>query len=250
MNVIKTYVVNMDKDTGKRKQIEAQLVLHPELDYQIWKAVEGRKLTVEQQSELISPKFKERYGKGASLPAAGCSLSHLGIYRDMIEKELSYALILEDDAILSSDLKLESLVKLLDTEKPVAILLTPDFWYKKRGLVVGIDERHNVYELYDGYMTSGYMINLALAKLIAPKLLPIHLVADEWKIFISYGIKLFGIVPHVVSFPDGIGEIGMAGDTPKTFLQKIRSRMISVYISLCFVKKYMGGHRKSRKNWR
>ncbi len=250
MNVIKTYVVNMDKDTGKRKQIEAQLVLHPELDYQIWKAVEGRKLTVEQQSELISPKFKERYGKGASLPAAGCSLSHLGIYRDMIEKELSYALILEDDAILSSDLKLESLVKLLDTEKPVAILLTPDFWYKKRGLVVGIDERHNVYELYDGYMTSGYMINLAFAKLIAPKLLPIHLVADEWKIFISYGIKLFGIVPHVVSFPDGIGEIGMAGDTPKTFLQKIRSRMISVYISLCFVKKYMGGHRKSRKNWR
>lgn len=69
--------------------------------------------------------------KGSQSSGCGCSLSHLGIYRDMIEKELSYALILEDDAILSSDLKLESLVKLLDTEKPVAILLTPDFWYKR-----------------------------------------------------------------------------------------------------------------------
>ena len=40
---MKTYVVNMAKDTVKRAQIEAQLAEHPELDYQIWTAVEGRK---------------------------------------------------------------------------------------------------------------------------------------------------------------------------------------------------------------
>lgn len=247
---MKTYVVNMEKDTHKRAQIEAQLAQHPELDYQIWKAVEGRKLSVEEQKKMILPQFKQRYGKSASLPAAGCSLSHLGIYKHMAENDLKYALVLEDDARLSSDMKLEACANIIDTEEPSAILMTSDFWYMKESLIKKVDEKHSIYQLYDGFMTSGYMINKAGAELLYRLNMPVQYTADAWSFFIENGLKLYGIVPHVISFPDGCGEIGLAGNTPLTTWGKIRWQLIKVYLYVKWSYKYVKGHRMSRKLWR
>lgn len=240
----------MEKDTHKRELITKQLQQHPELDWQIWKAVEGRKLSDVEQKEMILPTFKERYGKNATLPAAGCSLSHYGIYQDMIAAETRHALVLEDDAILSADLKLESISKLLDTNEPVAILMTPDFWYHKNTEKINIDKKHNIYGLNDGYMTSGYALNLAAAKLLGSKIYPIQYTADAWKIFIDFGLKLYGIVPHVISYPDGLGEIGMSQHTHRTFFEEIRSFAVYVYIRLLWIKSYLKGNRKSLKKWK
>ena len=247
---IRTYVVNMLKDTAKRAQIEAQLAKHPELDYQIWKAVEGRKLTEQEQKERILPGFKLRYGKSASLPAAGCSLSHGEIYKDIIENDIQYVLILEDDARLANDLKIDACVEILKSDKPIAILLTSDFWYMKDALAKTIDDKHTIFKLYDGYMTSGYMINKAGAELLYKVNYPVQYTADAWKIFIEKGLTLYGIVPHVVSFPDGCGEIGMAGNTPTKGWKKYRSKLIKVYLEILWCKKYLSGHRRSKKLWR
>lgn len=247
---MKTYVVNMLKDTGKRAQIEAQLAKHPELDYQIWKAVEGRKLTEQEQKERILPEFKLRYGKSASLPAAGCALSHGEIYNDMVENNIQYALILEDDAHLSKDLKLYACIEFLKNDKPTAILMTPDFWYMKDALVKKVDSKYSIYKLYNGYMASGYMINKAGAELLYHENYPVQYIADVWQIFIEKGLTLYGIVPHVVSFPDGCGEIGMAGNTPTKGWKKYRSKLIKVYLEILWSKKYLSGHRRSKKLWR
>lgn len=205
----KTYVVNMVKDVGKKTAMEAQLASHPELDWQFWIAVEGRKLTPEQQSEMILPAFKERYGKSATLPAAGCSLSHISIYRDMVANDISHALILEDDARLQSDLHLDEIKTLLETDRPVAVLLTPDFWYTTTP-ISKIDNKHRIFPVYDGYMTSGYMINKAAARLLIKHIYPVQYTADAWEIFISFGLHLFGVVPHMISYPEGLGEIGLS----------------------------------------
>lgn len=250
MQAMKTYVVNMEKDTQKRTRIEAQLVNHPELEYQIWKAVEGRKLSEQEQKEMVRPEFYSRYGRNATLPAIGCALSHIGIYRDMISTHTRYALVLEDDAILSSDLKLDYICKMLDTEEPVAILLTPDFWYQKNIEKLKVDSIYNIYRLNDGYMTSGYAINLAAAKLILPKLFPVQFTADAWSAFISYGVKLYGIVPHVISYPDGYGEIGMSQHTHKTIYEKVRYPIVYVYIRFLWAISYIKGYRRSLKKWR
>lgn len=245
---MKTYVINMAKDIAKRKVIECQLQKHPELDYEICKAVEGRKLTHEEQHQFISPMFKQRYGKSASLPAAGCALSHINVYKSILESDIDYALILEDDAILSDDLKLDCVKPLLFTDNPVAILLTSDFWYINSP-VLNIDKRHTVFKAYDGYMTSGYLINKAAARLLLDKIYPVQYTADAWANFISFGIKLYGVVPHIVSFPDEPGEIGQS-IIPTGFIQEIRSKLIKIYITIKFIPSYLLGKRKSKKKWR
>lgn len=245
----KTYVVNMQKDVGKKTAMEAQLAFHPELDWQFWVAVEGRKLTPEQQAEMILPAFKERYGKSATLPAAGCSLSHISIYRDMVANDISHALILEDDARLQPDLHLDKIKDMLETDRPVAILLTSDFWYTNTP-ITKIDSKHSIFPVYDGYMTSGYMINKAAAQLLIKHIYPVQYTADAWKIFISLGLNLYGITPHIISFPDGIGELGAAGNNPNTTWQKLRSKLIIFILEIIFIKKYIQGCRKSRKKWR
>lgn len=247
---IKTYIINMEKDTQKRELIEAQLKSHPELDWQIWRAIEGRRLSEEEQKEMILPDFYKRYGRNATLPAAGCSLSHIAIYKDIIEKKTPYALILEDDAILSDDLKLQKIESLLDTCKPAAILLTSDFWYREENKISEVDSNHNIYQLSDGFMTSGYAINLAAAELLLPKIYPVQYTADAWSTFIKYGLNLYGIVPHIVSYPDGYGEIGLSQRENMTVFERFRSIAVYFYIRLIWVNAYLQGNKRSRKQWK
>lgn len=247
---MKTYIVNMEKDTQKRAQIETQLAQHPELEYQIWKAVEGRKLSEEAQKQMILPDFYSRYGQNATLPAVGCSLSHFNIYADMIKTGTEFALILEDDAILSNDMKLEHIEQLLVSEKPVAVLLTPDFWYLPKNKRLRIDETYNIYQLQNGYMTSGYVINLAAAKLLCPLIYPVKYMADAWGVFTKFGLNLYGIVPHVISYPDGYGEIGMSQLTKKEPLYKeIRHILGRTKARILGIVGYLKGIRKSKKEW-
>lgn len=245
----KTYVVNMLKDVGKKAAMESQLAYHPELDWQFWVAVEGRKLTPEQQAEMILPAFKERYGKNATLPAAGCSLSHISIYRDMVANNINHALILEDDARLQPDLHLDKIKGLLETDSPVAVLLTSDFWYTNT-TITKIDNKHSIFPVYDGYMTSGYMINKAAARLLAEHIYPVQYTADAWKIFISFGLHLFGVVPHMISYPEGLGEIGRSQrNNDEPIILKIRHfcgrQKAKLYSSLL----YLRGYRHSARMW-
>lgn len=248
---MKTYVVNMTKDTEKRAQIESQLANHTELEYQIWKAVEGRKLTVQEQKEMIHPEFYERYGRTATLPVAGCSLSHLSIYRDILESQENVVLILEDDAVIlpREQFDITKLKKIIDSENPMALLLTSDFWYYKDNCKKVVDSFHRIYEIESGYMTSGYLINRAAAKILATNLLPIKYKADEWEIFIGMGIEVLGIVPHVISFPDGVGEIGKSTEFERQFAL-LRKIAIFFYVRLLWSKKYLSGLRISKKRWK
>lgn len=197
----------MLKDVSKKVAMEAQLASHSELDWQFWEAVEGRRLTPTQQAEMILQAFRERYGRSATLPAAGCSLSHIGIYRDMVANDISHALILEDDARLQPDLHLDKINGLIETDRPVAVLLTSDFWYTNTP-VSKIDGKHSIFPVYEGYMTSGYMINKAGAQLLLEHIYPVQYTADAWKIFITFGLNLYGVVPHIISYPEDFGEIG------------------------------------------
>lgn len=240
----------MLKDTAKRSTIEKQLSSHPELEYTIWKAVEGRKLSEDEQRDKVLQEFFTRYGRNATLPAVGCALSHIGIYQEMINSNTEYALILEDDAILSNNLYLGSMVKLLESDNPVVILLTPDFWYRMENKVMKVDETHDCFSLTNGYMASGYIINKKASEMLIPLNTPVKYVADEWAAFVKNGLKLYGIVPHVISYPDGCGEIGRSQSVRKTTYEKLRAILVKVYIKYLNAKSFLKGNRKSRKLWK
>lgn len=247
---MKTYVVNLLKDKAKRAEIERQLANHPELEYQIWNAVEGKKLTEQEQKEMILPEFFNRYGRDATLPAVGCSLSHYYIYKDIVATNSKYALVLEDDAILSPNLKVDDFLSLLDSNEPIAILLTSDFMYFKSDIIKQIDKTHKIFKVDYGYMTSGYLINNKAAYLLSENIFPIRYTADAWKEFIDMGIVLYGVVPHLISFPDGLGEIGQASNHTKGLIGRIKATIISIYIKLIHLNSCLKGEKWSSKKWR
>ncbi len=245
---MKAYVVNMEKDTHKRELITRQLKLHSELDWQIWKAVEGRKLSEEEQKQSISPEFFTRYKTNATLPAVGCSLSHYHIYIDMMDNNQPYALVLEDDAILSDNLYLDELTKYIDVDEPAAILLTPEFWYWEKNKQGEISDNHSLYSLTNGFMASGYLINLAAARMLAGVVYPIRYMADAWEDFVKLGINLYGIVPHLTSYPNGIGEIGRSQHKQSLYI-RLRLPLVKIYLAYLRWKRSLTGEKRSKRIW-
>ena len=128
--MIKTYILKMEKDVQKRATSESQLNKQKNLDINFFKAIEGKKLTEKELlTQVDMQKMKKRYNNFATLPAIGCALSHWNIYNQITLQKDKYALIFEDDALLSEDLsdKIKKVESFLLTDNPVAILFTPEF---------------------------------------------------------------------------------------------------------------------------
>lgn len=248
---IKTFVVNMEKDTEKRARIEEQLASHPMLDYEIIKAVEGRKLSTDELAQQCDwDYFVKKYGKGATLPAIGCSLSHYSIYKRIADDCLDFALVLEDDALLCKDLEaiIFNLISILNNTEPTVTLLTPEFTYYKNNFTAKIND-YKVYKLWTGVMTSGYLINNRGAKLLKDKLFPVRFVADDFVEFHKMGLKIYGVVPHLVSFPKGLGEIGKSVWNQYSFLTKLKRPLGKLKLKLHYYKLRKKGYYISKKMW-
>lgn len=250
---MKTYVINMQKDIKKREEIERQLSPHPVLDYQIWSATEGRNLSMTQLEHFGYLEFSKKYDGFGTLPAFGCALSHYGIYKDIMESDEPYSLILEDDAVISPDLEhcLKSLKSFLDNlSDPAAILLTPDFFFNKNDVVYSDGRLTKLMKVQYGYMTSGYIVNKQGAQLLSKKLFPIKYLADEWADFIKLGLKVYGQIPHLVSYSDTIGEIGSSQLRNKeNLLTKLRHVAGRIKGRILWYRMYIRGFRKSNKVW-
>lgn len=211
----------MEKDVAKRESISRQLIEQPDLDWEIVNAVEGRKLNAEEigvRADMDS--FIGHYGKFATLPALGCAISHCEVYKKMLaDKDNSYALILEDDAILSHNIgnRICQYANYLEPDSPVVILLTPAFFFRKSDAL-----QSGLYKVLDGYMASGYLVNRKAAELILKLQFPIKYVADDWREFARNGLNLYGVTPNMISFKDGLGEIGRSQHASNTLWGMIK----------------------------
>ncbi len=52
---------------------------------------------------LIESAQKKRIGREMADPEFGCALSHLFVYKKIIDEKIDYTIVLEDDAILGQD---------------------------------------------------------------------------------------------------------------------------------------------------
>lgn len=256
MEKVKTFVVNMEKDVDKRNAITAYLSSTPELEWSFFSACEGRSLSEEALKTYGYPYFKSKYGRFGTLPAFGCAVSHYNIYKQASETETLPICILEDDAILKStsgSVILSVARWLSENEEPAAVLLTPDFRYdisSDRKFISGSRDKFYIYPTVNAYMTSGYLLNRGGYNELAKHLFPIHHVADDWMAFAEFGIKVYGIVPHIISYPDGMGEIGRSqrpvNEPILLILRHIAGRLKARIYGMI---EYAKGIRRSKKQW-
>jgi glycosyl transferase, family 25 len=186
---VHAYVVNLARSLDRRAHITRELQ-KTSLNYQIVTAVDGRELDM-ADAALIDPSFVARglFPEGS----AGCSLSHLGIYRRIVEDGLDVALILEDDVVLPADLdKLAeeagqhltgAEVAMLSVDSPEPLQLS------RAGAVPLSGGRHLALpvDLSQPRSTGAYLITREACERMIKLVLPIRANADAWPFFYREG---------------------------------------------------------------
>jgi len=141
---IPIFIINLKQDSKKKKQMQIQLD-NLDLKAEFFEAVNGNSLTQEEidrvyQKNVAIREFKRELSRGE----IGCALSHLSIYKKMIEQNIEKAVILEDDAVLCKDFPeiLQHLEQLpedaecllfgYDAEIAKEIFLYTSFWGSKK----------------------------------------------------------------------------------------------------------------------
>ena len=193
---MKTFVINLERSTG-RKQYMADLLQSVGIDdYEFLKAVDGRSLTQSEVDEVFDTKTSfKRYGRDLSRGEIGCTLSHFKCYRRIVDNDINCALILEDNISILRDIPLfDELEKFMNTTTPMVVFLSGDFWYYKRKQF----KMYNLASVFDAVGTYAYAINISAAKLIIENNFKPSNVADSWSLYRSQGINLKAFYPYVI----------------------------------------------------
>ena len=121
---MKTFIINLERQPLKKANIE-KICQSLDLDYQFIKAIDGYQLS-DDYIQSISSDYPNNYLTKGEI---GCALSHISVYKEIIDNNLPYALILEDDSVLKTEVPkfLKSFEK--KDFKHGIYLLTADLYY-------------------------------------------------------------------------------------------------------------------------
>lgn len=197
---LKTYVVNLRHAVERREHMQRELRKHPYLAPLFVDAVLGKEIVANELSALYAEsRAKENIGRPLSKGEIGCSLSHVNICRDMIEKNVQMALVLEDDVFLpvTIEAELTELKCILGKSLPVVILLTPVIKASTRVILkLGNNE---VIKPYEACYTSGYLLNQSAARELLRLNMPVCVAADDWEYFeMKSKLELYGLRNHLI----------------------------------------------------
>ena len=112
----KIFVINLDERPDKFKNAEDQ-ILAQGLSCERISAIRGSNLSEEEITKNYDTKAnKKHYMKTMSVGEIGCYMSHRAAWQRIIDEELDYAIILEDDAEVLSNFTsgIECLNKLIE----------------------------------------------------------------------------------------------------------------------------------------
>lgn len=204
----KVYIVSMLNESNRRSFISNQLEKLG-IEYTFFDAIN---ISVDSKylSYVDRNKTYQINGRELSSGEIGCSLSHYFIYKDMVENDICYALILEDDAILDKNLKKFIEGDILKSKEWDIVLLgyskVSKSDYFKINSFNPIGQLIYNKEIKVGRVsknttcgTVGYLISLnGAAKLLKLKVSG-NTVADNWPYFEKNGgLKIFHCRPFLV----------------------------------------------------
>jgi glycosyl transferase family 25 len=203
---MQAYVINLARSPDRRAHIIDQLG-KTQVYYEIVKAVDGRDLDL-NDTRIVDPAFA---ATSAAYPGAvGCALSHLEVYRRILDGGLERACVLEDDVMLPADLGVltdaiaqhmrGAEVVLLNFQGQEPCLIT------KAGAAQLPSSRLLVQFADEGQVasTGGYLITREACARIMKTSLPVRTAADNWDLFHREGAidRLRCVVPMpVVQIP-------------------------------------------------
>ena len=140
MEFPKTYIINMDKDTERLRKVKKQLDDYDISNYERIQGVNGKELT-EVQLENATSKICKEYCIKSSI---GCAMSHIKVYKKIVDNNDSSALILEDDVVFEDDFKSRLLKKTSDVPKDFDIVYIGCNQCNKKGDIKSIADLYSL----------------------------------------------------------------------------------------------------------
>jgi glycosyl transferase, family 25 len=204
---MQAYVINLARSPDRRAHIIAELG-KTQVNYKIVNAVDGRDLDL-SDTRMVDPVFAATIVDHPSL--AGCALSHVEVYRRILDDGLEIACVLEDDVILPTDLGVltDAIVQhmrgadvvLLNFQSHEPCRIT------KTGTIELPSSRLLVRVIDEGQALSAgcYLITREACVRMVKAVPPVRTVADNWAFFHREGSidRLRCVVPmSVVQSPD------------------------------------------------
>ncbi len=195
---MKTYVINLDRNPERLEFIREQLE-RIDVPFERISAVYGKALSPAEMRERFSRlRSFVASKKRMSASEIGCALSHVKIYRKLIEENVPVALVLEDDAVLGPEFaaNLREAAAFLDPARPQVLL------FSGHG-IAGADERRGIVSIESAWCTDAYCVTQAAAKLILKANFPVITVADSFKRWHRrFGLELYRAFPIAVRQED------------------------------------------------
>lgn len=201
---IKTYIINLPKDTERRASVVKELNKITCLDPEFVDGIYGKKLGKEKLSKQFDfSKSKSYQSVDVTLGEVGCTLSHFACYKKLLASDQNYALIVEDDVGFIGngpfDELLNKAVKYVESEEPTVLQLFSFFDCLGKGLY--FNNEHKVYKTYKSALTTIYLINKPAARIIVSEGLP-YWIADDWSLFRRKGICTYALYPSFAYHKD------------------------------------------------
>jgi len=203
---VKAYVINLVRSPERRAHMQREL--HKTgMEYEFIEAVDGTECDLEDSS-ISSPislgrgLIQQGAWRGARYwpGVLGCALSHLKVYRKILEDGAEVALVLEDDIILPADIhELAEAVAAHMTTAEVALLQYHNLG-ANHGRALRLSRmtatqlpRSRVLafpaEIADVACSGAYVVTREACELMARLVLPVRVPADDWSFYVAnYGL--------------------------------------------------------------
>lgn len=195
----KIFVINMARSVERWNQISAQLDKFG-LQYEWVGGVDASGLPKETVNFYFSEEKNRRdFPRPLSLGEIGCHISHIKCWQKITEYGLDFAVILEDDVVLSDKF-------------PAALQFLQDKYFKWNFIRLQIEEKNRIlykeriysdFSLREYIRTSGcawgYALNFKTAKKLLKNIIPFGCPADSnTHLYYKYGIDILTLFPPVV----------------------------------------------------
>ena len=195
---MRTFIINLKESTDRRAYMIDEMK-KTGLEYEFFDAVNGKAIRNIDEIYAKGASFK-KIGKILTYGEIGCAMSHLLIYKKMIDENIDQALILEDDIVVSSDFN-RIFAELLKIKKNNYIILLGqlDPRVLKKIYRETIASEYTLTKIFDsGYGAQGYIIDNAAARVMYSMNYPVLYESDRWDILWKF-IDIYILVPYLVN---------------------------------------------------
>ena len=196
------YIINLKKDVKRKQHIISELTKQQITNFEFIEGVDGSLMS---EKEIVNETYSDENGFNKwnvkmSNGEIGCSLSHIKVYKKLIESNYNIALIVEDDAVFLkpfSKILSNFVISSFSNKKQIVLISEIREFYKKP--IKKINE-YELVKVTNAFFTHSYFINKSAAKAILSFNYPVKTTNDNFLFFHIYcGIKLLGLNPFITT---------------------------------------------------